>query len=331
LARGLPLESKVVVVTKENKRLIFLLAILVVLLLCYLGWRLFSRRIRVEVSRDQIVKSNFYFIPEHWKEKKLEQLRKNETFKDISGKDQLDLFLKYCDWTHRQWKHSNPNPYPLSNAIDILADIRSGKTGGLCGQYSYVLADVLKSMGYFSVRYVELVNTKWKFHFVVEVWSDQYQKWMVLDPDANIYYEFKESGIPANAYEIQSSFLASDNRIVARSADSQRASLGNKQMDMYANFAVSLRSDLMRHPTPLTIEDRFAMFLFFKPDRAPLEPFKGRIPYAHITSRIEDIYFDCNCVRVEYQINRKQKVADFRFFTDSSMFNFREIVLLTSA
>jgi len=312
-------------VAEPNKtRIVVLLGILFLCLLTFLAWRTYAARPRVEISRAKIVKSNYHFIPEHWQEKGLKQLRDQENFKDIQSKDQLDLFLKLCDWTHNQWQHSNPEPYPLCNAIAILADIRSGKTGGFCGQYSYVLADVLKAMGFFAVRYVELSSYQGDGHFVVEVWSEQFNKWMVLDPDQNLYYEFKDTQIPANAYEIRNSFLNNDGSVSARSADDARKELGDGKNHLYANFAVSLRSDLMRHPRPLTIKDRFDMFLFYRDRHTRLESFKNkRIPYALITSRLEDVYFDCNCVRAEYKINRKQKTIDFSFVTDGSAFNFK--------
>lgn len=300
---------------------ILLLAFALFLALAFALWRIAGPGIRVSVDYEASPKSNFHFIPEHWKEGKLTQLRENENFKDITYQGQMDLFLKLCDWTHRQWQVSVPDPYPLSNAIDILADIRSGKTGGFCGQYAYVLADVLKAMGFFAVRYVELWSARGESHFVVEVWSDPYAKWVVLDPTENLYYVFQDSHRPANALEVRAALLRSGG-IKARSAAPPHPDLGAKKMYLYANFAVSTRSDLMRLAKPLTLQDRFDMFVFFKDGATDPAVFNGRIPYAHITSRISDIYFDCNRVRVEQRIDRKQKRIAFSFFTDASMFNF---------
>jgi hypothetical protein len=307
-----------------QKRIVVLVAVLALAIVGYIVWDYYASRPRIEISRTRIIKSNYDFIPEHWKEPRLALLREKENFKDLPSKDQLDLFLKLCDWTHRQWKHSNPDPYPLSNAIDILADIRAGRTGGFCGQYGYVLGDVLKSMGYFAVRYVELTGPKGQGHFVVEVWSEQFNKWMVLDADQDLYFEIKDTQVPANAYEIRDSMLKKDGKVLARSADDSRKALGAYKMELYANFAVSLRSDLLRHPKPLTVKDRFDMFLFFRDSRTRAQSFPdGKIPYSQVTDRIEDVYFDCNCVRAEYQVNQKQKTIDFHFFTDASVFNFK--------
>jgi len=298
-----------------------LLAFILILTLTIGLWRIFQPRFHIAVSFDPAPKSNFYFIPEHWKEIKLQLLREKENFKDIAHKGQLDLFLKLCDWTHRQWKVSVPDPYPLCNAIDILADIRSGKTGGFCGQYAYVLADVLKSMGFFSVRYVELWSAKGESHFVIEAWSDEFAKWMILDPTENLFYAFQKTNKPANAMEIRRALLRS-GQIRARSAALPRIGLGDRKIHLYANFAVSTRSDLMRLAKPLTMQDRFDMFIFFKDSATDPAAFNGRIPYTQITSRLDDIYFGCNYVRVDHRIDKKQKRIIFTFFTDGSIFNF---------
>lgn len=289
---------------------------------------LIPRKVTVEIKRQEIRKSNYHFIYEHWKEERLFELAKNEDFTALKGENQWDYFLKLCHWVHSQWKHSVPDPYPLCNAVDILRDIRSGKTGGFCGQYSYVLADVLKSMGYFAVRYVELWRSGGESHFVVEAWCDQYEKWVVLDADHDIYYEDVKTGAPLNAFEIRQS-LFGERSVLARSAEPPHPSQGKKKVKLYANFAVSLRSDLMRHTRPLTVQDRFQMFLFFK-DRHTNEYFMGpgqKIPYVLITGRIEDLYFDCHCVRVEYEVAGDKKKVRLKLFTDQSMPNFMGFAL----
>lgn len=320
---------------KNKNRLVVLLVVLVVCVVLYFSGVLAPPGAEVEVKFDRFARSNYHFVYEHWKEKKLELLRRNEDFNQLKAPNQLGYFLALCDWTHRQWEHSVPDPYPLSNAVDILADIRSGKTGGFCGQYVYVLGDVLKSLGFFAVRYVELWSNRAvnKSHFVLEVWVDQYRKWMALDPDYNIYYEVGDTGVPANAYEIRQALFGKE-KVTARSAapgkpDPEQRVFDDGVMDLYANFAVSLRSDLMRHPKPLTVQDRFAMFLFFR-DANTLAFFSAKgpegvksVPYAHITERKEDLYYDCNYARVEYEVKRGKKDVRLSFFTDGSMPNFK--------
>lgn len=299
-----------------------ILSVCVIIIYLYLG--VAPTPVKVAIKRTKILKSNYDFIYEHWKEDKLKQLRETEDFVKITESGQFNYFLKLCDWVHRQWPRSVPDPYPLSNALAILKDIRSGKTGGFCGQYAYVLADVLKSLGFFNVRYVELWSNRGKnqSHFVVEVWSDRFEKWLILDPDYNLYYEVKSTGQPANAYEVRHS-LFGGGAVAARPIDPAEKIKEDEQVHFYANFAVSLRSDLLRHSKPLTIGDRFNMFLFFR-DRNTTDFYpSGGIPYTHISERIEDLYFDCNAARVEYTIEPGTQDVLLSFYTDSSMPNFK--------
>jgi len=308
------------------KRIAILLAIFFLVLIAYFSKLFAPAHIQVDIGRQSIKKSNYHFIYEHWLEDRLTTLRDAEDYKDIKAQGQFDLFLRLCDWVNRQWPRSVPDPYPLCNAIDILHDIRTGKTGGFCGQYAYVLADVLKSLGFFSVRYVELWGRGQESHFVIEVWSDQFEKWVILDPDHNLYYELAGKNIPANAYEVHAA-LFSGSPVGARSASAPHTGLGQKKTGLYANFAVSLRSDLLRHTRPLTVNDRFRMFLFYKDDHWGSDYFAGQIPYAQVTSRAEDLYFDCNCVRADYRASPDGKSVTFELFTDNSMPNFKAFAL----
>ncbi len=314
---------------QKNYRVIVLGLILSLLIIYYVYREIGSTSIEVNIDRNFIIQSNFNFTYEHWKEEKLLQLREQEDYKDITSDNQFNYFLQLCNWVHQQWEHSNPDPYPLSNAIDILADIRSQKTGGFCGQYSYVLADVLKSLGFFAVRYVELWSNSGESHFVVEVWCDQYEKWVILDPDRNLYYELTAPELPANAYEIRNS-LYTNSEVRARNIETRSIIGEDSKKNLYANFAVSLRSDLFRHTKPLSIQDRFDMFLFFKDgstDETVFKMFNNRLPYRHITTRKEDIYYDCNRVRIEYSISEAANQVFLEFYTDRSMANFKTFAL----
>jgi hypothetical protein len=154
---------------------------------------------------------------------------------------------------------------------------------------------------------------------------------VLLDPDQNLYYELTDAGIPANACEIRASLLG-ELHVVAKSADNPSKSIPDPLMGAYANFAVSLRSDLLRHPKPLTIQDRFDMFLFYQDEQTNMdlfdqERFNYGIPYRHITRRKEDLYYDCNRVRIKYTIDRTEGHVLLDFFTDGSMPNFKEFLV----
>jgi hypothetical protein len=78
-------------------------------------------------------------------------LRKRERLDAVvaGAKGEIEIFKRLTAWSRAQFEPGVPEPYPLCNGVSILDAVRSRKTGGFCGQYSYLLGDALKSFGYF--------------------------------------------------------------------------------------------------------------------------------------------------------------------------------------
>lgn len=282
---------------------------------------------QVRVAIPELRRSNYDFIPEQWQERRLAALYAQERLGEIKALSQMDLFLKLCAWTHRQWPHSVPNPWPLDNALDILSAIRAGSTGGWCGQYAYVLADVIKAMGYFNVRYVELCRADGETHFVVEVWSDELRKWLVLDPDYGCYFRLRQRQVPASALEVRASLFGGPEveavPIEGDSVSNGVVTLTSEQLSaFFAHVAVSLRSDLMRHRQPYSTRERFDSFLFLR-DAHTGPPYDKQIPFRNVTERVEDLDWDCDLVQVTPRISRDR--VDLELATLGSMPNFRQL------
>lgn len=93
---------------------------------------------------------NYVFTYENWAEPKVWELRKQEKLDSVieGCKTDIEIFKRLTVWSRKQFKPGDPDPYPMSNGLDILKDIRSGKTGGFCGQYTYLLADALKVLDF---------------------------------------------------------------------------------------------------------------------------------------------------------------------------------------
>ena len=255
-----------------------------------------SPRVKVErVNEPLETATDFPLHTEHWSEPKIFQLRRQEGLDRVAqgARDDLDLFLRLGSWTRAQWPVGDPEPYPPCNGVDILAAIRSGRTGGFCGQYCYLLADALKSMGYFSVRYLELENPGGDSHFALEAWSNQHDRWVVLDPTYNVHY-MDSSGRPLNAMDLHEAYLSRRIRDVLPvegvppPRDGKRIeSLPERGIDFYANLAFSTRSDLAHLQAPLTMTDRERMFVRYDDPRGG--NFK-HMKFALATRRIADLY-----------------------------------------
>lgn len=122
------------------------------------------------------------------------------------ARDEFQAMLMLKEWAAAQFKHSYPDPYPPWDAMEVLDWIRSGRTGGFCAQFAQVYLQALQALG-FRGRYLEIGSAKIPFeHYVMEVWSNQFDKWVVMDVDYNAHFE--RDGVPLSALEVHDALVA---------------------------------------------------------------------------------------------------------------------------
>jgi hypothetical protein len=118
---------------------------------------------------------------------------------------EFDALLRLKNWVASQWPIGDPNPYPPWDAMTILDWIRSGVTGGFCGQYSQVFLQALAAFGV-PARYLEVgVATFPANHYTPEVWSNEFSKWVLLDVAFNVHFE--RGGIPLSALDVHDALV----------------------------------------------------------------------------------------------------------------------------
>lgn len=119
---------------------------------------------------------------------------------------QFDQMVRVQDWVNAQWADGTPDPYPPWDALTVLDWIRSGRTGGFCGQYAQVFLQSLAALG-FTARYVEIGSRQNPYaHYVTEVWSNDFDKWVMMDADYNLHFE--RNSVPLSALEIHDALIA---------------------------------------------------------------------------------------------------------------------------
>ncbi len=246
--------------------------------------------------------SNYQFTYEHWMEPKVWTLRKQENLDSVieGCKTDVEIFERLTMWSRRQFQPGNPDPYPMSNGVDILKDIRSGKTGGFCGQYTYLLADALKSFGFFDVRYVELWRDPQSSHFLLEAWSNQFGRWILLDPLYSATVSNKQKQLQS-AWEVHAAVAAGKESSLklnwlASESEVPRL-LDSDYFSLYRLVAVSLRNDLAAADHPWTIKERERDFLAIQ------SPFlKG--PYHNQSNRMADFQAQKNICSIQTKIGK---------------------------
>ncbi len=157
---------------------------------------------------------------------KLKELReKYELDKVVAGgNDEFDRQVLLLDWTHKQFKKfGKPSANP-QGALAILKDVEAGHTF-FCAHYAEVFVSAAASMGWVDRelalrRHQDSPKGGSTEHSTTEVWSNQYRKWIMLDPTANMYIE--KDGQPLNAYEIRTQWFYHEGKDLVFSIGKER-------------------------------------------------------------------------------------------------------------
>ncbi len=148
---------------------------------------------------------------------KLKELRERYNLDEViaPGKDEFDRQVLLLDWTHRQFKKFGRPSKKASGALEVLQAIDEGHSF-FCTQYAQVLVSAAASLGWvdrpLALRRHKGVNKNGGSteHTTTEIWSNQYRKWVMLDPTSNMYLE--KDGVPLNAWEIREEWFRNDGK-----------------------------------------------------------------------------------------------------------------------
>jgi hypothetical protein len=105
----------------------------------------------------------------------------------VSGSNcELEKLVKLRHWVHQQWKYKAPinGWFPAWDADEILSHKE-----GFCVHFAIVYMQCATSLGY-QTRYVfgGHPGTIRSGHEVCEVWSNQFNKWILMDPEGDLSY-----------------------------------------------------------------------------------------------------------------------------------------------
>lgn len=124
----------------------------------------------------------------------------------IKSKSEPALYFELMDWVSKQWEHNGWHAAPDTlNSLGILKSAHNDGQEYRCVEYGIVLNDILNSFGY-TARTVGLKHLDVDYggagmgHVATEVWSNNLNKWIFLDPQFGIYAH--KENVPLNIYEI---------------------------------------------------------------------------------------------------------------------------------
>lgn len=186
----------------------------------------------------------------------LAKLRQEENLDKVvfEATSDEEAFRLLTEWTGAQWEPSTPTIYPPPDARVILRDIRSGVTGGFCGQYCFVLTQAIQSLGG-KARLVTIDG-----HEVVEAWLADQRRWVMFDPTF-VLQVVGADGRTLNALEIRRRLEAGKSMKLTpghRSPFEDAAYL-----DRFKHFAIWIRNDFVSRP--LNFDDFSRYRVWFSP------------------------------------------------------------------
>lgn len=177
-------------------------------------------KISAELNQKVPTQDNIFVVEEHnptlkyssidwewenWDRPEFENLKTLENLDEViqGSRTELDAQLKLCQYIANRWRNSNPIPgYPGWDALSILNRINKAGAGGMCIQLNLAFGGMCMAYGW-QARLINCVG-----HEVIEVWNDEFGKWVFFDADYVQHYNADlKTGEPLSMLELHRKFL----------------------------------------------------------------------------------------------------------------------------
>jgi hypothetical protein len=167
----------------------------------------------IDSHNEVIVRTSIPFRYEPFTQPKLKELRARYHLDDVirGAKTELDVISRLAAWSVRQWKWEEwhlDEFYPAWDALEILKKGPDGKpVGGFCQQYDLVFLQACESFGFvgreISISAGTLGRPTLTGHEPVEIWSNQFRKWIWIDGTSAYYAEDTAARVPLSLWEVR--------------------------------------------------------------------------------------------------------------------------------
>ena len=167
---------------------------------------------------------------------KLKELRETYHLNDViaPGKDEFERQVLLVDWVNHRFRKFGKPSSPARGALEILPAIVEGNSF-FCSQYGQVMVSAAASLGWvdrpLALRRPDNRGSGSTEHTSTEIWSNQYRKWIVLDPTFAMYFE--EDGVPLSAYEFRQEWFYNDAKDVTFVLDKDRKRFHKSDMPVF--------------------------------------------------------------------------------------------------
>src|SRR5258706_8303050 len=167
---------------------------------------------------------------------KLKELRERYRLDEVvaPGKSEFDRQVLLLDWVNHKFKKFGKPSSPARGALDILNAIDEGNTF-FCSHYGDVMVSAAASLGWvdrcMALRRPDSWGSGSTEHTSTEIWSNQWRKWVMLDPTFAMYVE--KDGAPLNAWEIRQEWFYNDAKGLTFVLDKDRKRYHKSDMPVF--------------------------------------------------------------------------------------------------
>lgn len=175
-----------------------------------------TTRLRVTHSHNApVVRSAVPFEYEPFDHPRLKAFRERHKLDEVvaGASGEFELVTRLAAWSAKQFAGGHlAESYPAWDALEILKPHADGRpVGGFCQQYNLVFLQACESFG-LAGRAVSIGagdgpqgrNEKLRSgHEVVEIWSNDYRKWVYIDGNAAWYFADAQTNVPLSLWELR--------------------------------------------------------------------------------------------------------------------------------
>ena len=167
--------------------------------------------------------------------------------------DEYQSMLRLANWLGTRWDHGTdtvPGGTKVCEPVEVIEDGEGGARYW-CEIAARTTVQAATSLGW-PARLITASRDGYTWeHAVAELWSNQFDKWFVVDTDFNVVYEHE--GVPLSAFELsqQGEELRRNHTLTVRRFAPPKPSLPLKDMvPFYEYVHVDMRNDWCSRPLP---------------------------------------------------------------------------------
>jgi len=293
----------------------------------------------VDAHNEQVIRTSIPFDYEPLDHPKLKKLREHYKLDDVvaGAKDEMELITRLASWSASRWvKGHLRESYPDWDALEILKPHADGTpVGGFCQQYNLVFLQACESFGLVG-RAVSIGAgdhggaIKGGGHEVVEVWSNQFRKWMYIDGNLAWYAIDAASTTPLSLWELRERQLrtlrgqtAPPIKIV-HLAETSRRWTGLDSWPPFLELRLIPRSNFLERKSPLPLNQGMRGWFWTGHHVWTDKDYPASLLYSRRVSHRANFEWTLNQAR--YVLEAREKPGELRVHLDTQTPSFETFV-----